>query len=65
MDPLNGLAGHSVKVMDGEKEKMFTARRLAHPKGGDVSEWPERLRVREWPKGYDQAHTPKQEEPQP
>jgi len=65
MDPLNGLAGHSVKVMDGEKEKMFTARRLTHPKGGDVSEWPKRLRVREWPKGYDQAHTPKQEEPQP
>lgn len=22
---------------------------LAHPKGGDPSEWPEDLRVREWP----------------
>lgn len=51
-DPENGLAGHSVKTMDGEKERLFNARRLTHPKGGDVSEWPARLRVREWPRGY-------------
>lgn len=57
-DPENGLAGHSVKVMDGEKERLFTARRLTHPKGGDVSEWPRDLSVREWPKGYSPTGAP-------
>jgi hypothetical protein len=45
-DPEDGVAGPAFK---GDTYGM---RRLTHPKGGDVSEWPEALQVRQWPKGY-------------
>jgi protein gp37 len=41
------LAGKSIKDTGD-----YEPRRLTHPKGGDVSEWPEALRVRQWPKSY-------------
>lgn len=49
-DPFHGIAGRAL-VIDPDAQALVS-RRLAHPKGGDVSEWPTELRVREWPKGY-------------
>lgn len=49
-DPFHGIAGRAL-VIDPDAQALVS-RRLAHPKGGDVSEWPSELRVREWPKGY-------------
>lgn len=47
-DPENGIAGHALKVHPDAAA--LVSRRLADPKGGDMSEWPLELRVREFPK---------------
>jgi protein gp37 len=48
-DPVNGIAGARLKVHPDAAE--LVSLRLKDPKGGDWSEWPEDLRVREWPAG--------------
>lgn len=48
-DPENGIAGPALaRSMDADT-RTLVSRVLSHPKGGDIEEWPERLRVREWP----------------
>ena len=47
-DPPNGLAGRSLSV-PREAAKLISLR-LKSPKGGDPSEWPDDLRVREMPR---------------
>jgi protein gp37 len=47
-DPVDGVAGAQLRV---HADAPQPTRRLKHPKGGDMSEWPERLQVRQWPKG--------------
>ncbi len=44
-DPANGIAGARAKV----PTDIVTVTRLKNRKGGDMSEWPEALRVREFP----------------
>lgn len=46
-DPENGLAGHALKIPSDAQA--LIARRLVDRKGGDIDEWPEDLRVREFP----------------
>ena len=46
-DPIMGIAGHGLRVP--EEAEDLVSRRLRDPKGGDPSEWPEDLRVREFP----------------
>ncbi|MBU6280202.1 MAG: DUF5131 family protein [Actinomycetales bacterium] len=46
-DPINGLAGVQLKVSADAPQP---TRRLKHPKGGDMAEWPPEFQVREWPK---------------
>ena len=47
-DPVNGLAGAALDVPSDAAA--LVSRRLRDPKGGDPSEWPEDLRVREFPR---------------
>lgn len=47
-DTESGILGRSAP-WEGELAPTHTRRR--HPKGGDMSEWPADLRVREWPTG--------------
>jgi protein gp37 len=47
-DPINGLAGVQLKVSADAPQP---TRRLKHPKGGDMAEWPPEFQVRQWPKG--------------
>ena len=47
-DPENGLAGAGLVVPDEAKALVST--RLQSRKGGALSEWPEDLRIREWPR---------------
>ncbi len=46
-DAVNGVAGRSLCV--DRDVASLVSRRLKHPKGGDPAEWPEALRVRDWP----------------
>jgi protein gp37 len=46
-DEVNGIAGKSLKI-PSEAVPLFS-RRLKDPKGGDWTEWPEQLRIREFP----------------
>lgn len=46
-DEVNGLAGAALKVHPDAEA--LVSRRLAHKKGGDWDEWPEDLRVRQFP----------------
>lgn len=46
-DAPNGLAGAALRVP--REAAPLVSRRLVDRKGGDPSEWPEDLRVREWP----------------
>lgn len=46
-DPINGIAGAGLRVADEAKELINL--RLKDRKGGDVAEWPDALRVREYP----------------
>lgn len=46
-DPENGLAGRALKVHPDAAT--LVSRRLVDPAGGDMAEWPEDLRVREFP----------------
>ena len=46
-DSVDGIAGRSLKVP--QEAAPLIGRRLHHPKGGDMSEWPEDLRIREMP----------------
>ena len=46
-DPVNGIAGASLKIP--EEAISLLKRRLKHHSGADMAEWPESLRVREWP----------------
>lgn len=48
IDEPNGIAGASLKVPD--EAIALVSHRLRHRKGSDPAEWPEGLRVREWPK---------------
>lgn len=47
IDERNGVAGPSLVVPD--EAASLVSRRLTHPKGGDPAEWPEDLRVQEFP----------------
>jgi len=47
-DPTNGIAGRFLRVP--QEAEALISRRLRDGKGGDPSEWPEDLRVREWPR---------------
>ena len=47
-DPVNGVAGASLQV---PADLVRVARRLVHRKGGDPAEWPEALRIQEFPHG--------------
>lgn len=49
MDPPNGLCGAATVVPD--HAEAIVNKRLKDRKGGDMDEWPENLRVREWPGG--------------
>jgi protein gp37 len=46
-DPVNGLAGCSLDVP--QEAAPLIRKRLVDKKGGDMAEWPEKLRVREMP----------------
>lgn len=46
-DPVDGIAGASLKIP--EEAIYLLKRRLKHRSGADPEEWPEGLRVREWP----------------
>lgn len=46
-DSVNGIAGKSLKV-PAEAQPLIS-QRLKHPKGEDMTEWPEQLRVQEYP----------------
>ncbi len=46
-DPVHGIAGASLKIP--EEAISLLKRRLKHHSGADMNEWPESLRVREWP----------------
>lgn len=46
-DEVNGIAGKSLKVPS--EASPLISRRLKDPKGGDWTEWPEQLRIREFP----------------
>ena len=46
-DPLHGVAGRSLVVPS--EAKPLVRRRLAHPKGADVAEWPSELAIRQGP----------------
>lgn len=48
-DPENGIAGAATVVPDVAKR--LISQRLKDRKGGDPSEWPAKLRVRQWPGG--------------
>lgn len=47
-DPVNGIAGAKLPVP--AEAVGLIAKRLTHPKGADVNEWPEELRIRQVPK---------------
>lgn len=46
-DPVNGVAGRSLKV--SADAATLISRRLTDPKGGDMGEWPDECRVRQFP----------------
>lgn len=46
-DAINGIAGRSLDIPPEGMELL--SHRLRDPKGGDMSEWPDDLRVRHWP----------------
>jgi protein gp37 len=46
-DPVNGVAGRSLVIP--EDAGALLSRRLSHPKGADMAEWPAFLRVQEFP----------------
>jgi len=47
-DPENGIAGAALKIPD--EALPLLSKRLRDQKGGDMSEWPEELRVQEFPR---------------
>lgn len=49
-DEVNGIAGRSLAVP--EEASPLVSLRLRDPKGGDMSEWPDDLRVREFPETH-------------
>ena len=51
IDEENGIAGARLKVSDDVVA--LVSRRLKHAKGADMEEWPEILRVREWPAAFE------------
>ena len=46
-DPVDGIAGASLKIP--EEAIDLLKRRLKHRSGADMDEWPEDLKIREWP----------------
>lgn len=46
VDAANGIGGQQAKP---DPQVVPKIRRLSHPKGGEIAEWPQDLRVREWP----------------
>ena len=46
-DPVDGIAGASLKIP--EEVIDLLKRRLKHRSGADMDEWPEDLKIREWP----------------
>jgi hypothetical protein len=52
-DEMNGIAGASLKVPD--EALPLVSLRLKNRKGGDMSEWPADLRVREFPVRLDRG----------
>ncbi len=53
-DPVNGIAGSSLKIP--EEAISLLKKRLKHRSGADMEEWPESLRIREWPESPSPEH---------
>ncbi|MHB8370641.1 MAG: DUF5131 family protein [Leptospirales bacterium] len=54
-DPVDGIAGAALKIP--EEAIYLLKRRLKHRSGADINEWPEDLKVREWPEYTDLSLT--------